>query len=89
MARLAVLAALMVVGCGAQDDGPTGTDASALEVTPDAPPADAAIDAPPETFSPCSERCPDEEWFPWRPNGVYLWSYCLPSYNRCDDPAQH
>ena len=39
----------------------------------------------------CSEACPGVpgvEWAPWYVDGVYWWSYCLPTYERCIDPAQ-
>lgn len=41
-------------------------------------------------FQPCEQVCPNEQQYPWyASNGLYEWSYCLPSYNRCDDFSKH
>lgn len=69
-------------------DGRAATaDAPSPDASPDAPrDADVPVDAP--TFATCVIVCPTEQWFPWAPGGVYEWSYCLPSYQRCCDPSQ-
>ncbi len=41
-------------------------------------------------FKPCDEVCPAEEHVAWyTPDEKYRWTYCYPSYNRCDDPSKH
>jgi hypothetical protein len=93
MKTLLIVLALFGFGCVGDDTSPS-TDAGVdcdCHLGP-RPHADASVDATPdapEVFQPCAEVCPTEELAPWYINGQYVWSYCLPSYQRCDDPSKH